>query len=154
MSDLQLEELFKTCDKKGTGQIGPEEFRELCTGFDIQPADSDAIFADLDHDGDGKVSLEDFAYGFREYLNSNMRKQKNSSAASSEAMERRNSEVQNAWSLLLAGIGEANVNKFLNTSFVLSFSVAKSLQICTTNCARAQIVQKLSPILREHSALY
>uniref|UniRef100_A0A8D8SIK4 Ras and EF-hand domain-containing protein n=1 Tax=Cacopsylla melanoneura TaxID=428564 RepID=A0A8D8SIK4_9HEMI len=116
MSDLQLEELFKTCDKKGTGQIGPEEFRELCTGFDIQPADSDAIFADLDHDGDGKVSLEDFAYGFREYLNSNMRKQKNSSAASSEAMERRNSEVQNAWSLLLAGIGEANVNKFLNTS--------------------------------------
>lgn len=113
MSDLQLEQLFKTCDKKGTGQIGPVEFRELCTGFEIQPADSDAIFADLDHDGDGKVSLEDFAYGFREYLNSNMRKQK--SNTSSDGLERRNSEVQNAWSLLLAGIGEANVNKFLNT---------------------------------------
>ncbi|KAI5699398.1 ras and EF-hand domain-containing protein-like isoform X1 [Diaphorina citri] len=119
MSDLQLEELFKTCDKKGTGQIGPEEFRELCTGFDIQPTDSDAIFADLDHDGDGKVSLEDFAYGFREFLNSDARRLKsnvNAGAMSSEGPERRNSDVQNAWSLLLAGIGEANVHKFLNTS--------------------------------------
>lgn len=118
MSDLQLEELFKTCDKKGTGQIGPEEFRELCTGFDIQPTDSDAIFADLDHDGDGKVSLEDFAYGFREFLNSDARRLKsnvNAGAMSIEGPERRNSDVQNAWSLLLAGIGEANVHKFLNT---------------------------------------
>lgn len=116
MSDLQLEELFKTCDKKGTGQIGPVEFRELCTGFDIQPGDSDAIFADLDHDGDGKVSLEDFAYGFREYLNSNSRKHKVSGGHfPSDATLRRNSDVKNAWSMLLTGIGEANVHKFLNT---------------------------------------
>ena len=66
--ELQLEQLFRACDKRWTGHIGPDEFRDLCAGFDIDPVDSDAIFNDLDHDGDGQVSLEDFAWGFRDFL--------------------------------------------------------------------------------------
>ena len=30
--------------------------------------DSDVIFADLDHDGDGKINFEDFSFGFRDFL--------------------------------------------------------------------------------------
>ena len=30
--------------------------------------DSDIIFADLDHDGDGKINFEDFSFGFRDFL--------------------------------------------------------------------------------------
>lgn len=56
MTTSQLEHLFKTCDKTGTGKIGLDDFRELCTEFDIMEADCVAIFNDLDHDGDGQVS--------------------------------------------------------------------------------------------------
>ena len=30
--------------------------------------DSDIIFADLDHDGDGKINFDDFSFGFRDFL--------------------------------------------------------------------------------------
>jgi hypothetical protein len=31
-------------------------------------ADSDVIFTDLDHDGDGQINFEDFSFGFRDFL--------------------------------------------------------------------------------------
>lgn len=61
----QLEQLFKRCDTRGTGYIDQCEFRDLCRGFEIDDADADIIFFDLDHDGDGRISFEDFSFGFR-----------------------------------------------------------------------------------------
>ena len=37
-------------------------------GFQIGNEDADAIFDDLDHDGDGRISFEDFSFGFRDFL--------------------------------------------------------------------------------------
>jgi hypothetical protein len=130
-SELQLEQLFRACDKQGTGHIGPSEFRDLCSTFDIDHDDSDTIFADLDHDGDGQISLEDFRWGFRDFLTPGSRRsslQVNSGSngrgmcmASEETIarqaetERRHSQARAAWSLLVAGVGEVNVHKFLST---------------------------------------
>jgi len=130
-NELQLEQLFRACDKQGTGLIGPSEFRDLCAGFDIDPADSDAIFTDLDHDGDGQVSLDDFAWGFRDFLTPGSRRCSvyvsagsdvtgthinNEEAVKHQAeIERRHENARNAWSQLVAGVGEANVHKFLST---------------------------------------
>jgi hypothetical protein len=130
-SEHQLEQLFRACDKQGTGHIGPSEFRDLCAGFDIDPIDSDAIFTDLDHDGDGQVSLEDFAWGFRDFLTPGSRRSSVQVSTGSnvrgisvsdedairrqEVIERRHSQARIAWSHLVAGIGEVSVLKFLNT---------------------------------------
>jgi hypothetical protein len=130
-SELQLEQLFRACDKQGAGHIGPSEFRDLCAGFDIDAADSDAIFTDLDHDGDGQVSLEDFAWGFRDFLTPGSRRSSvqvfagydvtdlhlnNEDAVKrQEEIERRHANARIAWSHLVAGVGEGNVHKFLST---------------------------------------
>ena len=57
MSQLKLEQLFHKCDRKGTGFIDHDEFRDLCSGFGISGEDADMIFADLDHDGKNKKNL-------------------------------------------------------------------------------------------------
>jgi Ca2+-binding protein (EF-Hand superfamily) len=130
-NELQLEQLFRACDKQGTGHIGPSEFRDLCAGFDIDHSDSDAIFTDLDHDGDGQVSLEDFAWGFRDFLTPGSRRSSVQVSAGSDVTgiyvnneeavkhqvetERRHENARIAWSHLVAGVGEANVHKFLST---------------------------------------
>ena len=64
----QLEQLFRQCDHRGNGFIDQSEFRDLCRGFDIADPDADIIFYDLDHDGDGRISFEDFSFGFRDFL--------------------------------------------------------------------------------------
>ena len=68
MSQLRLEQLFNRCDRKGTGFVDLDEFRNLCSGFGISAEDADMIFVDLDHDGDGRISFEDFSFGFRDFL--------------------------------------------------------------------------------------
>jgi len=130
-NELQLEQLFRACDKYGTGLIGPSEFRDLCAGFDIDPSDSDAIFTDLDHDGDGHVSLEDFAWGFRDFLTPGSRRSSVYVGVGSNAtgthvnseeavkyqaeIERRHANARDGWAQLVAGVGEASVHKFLST---------------------------------------
>ena len=68
MSQDRLENLFSKCDRRGTGFIDSQAFRELCASFDIEGDDADSIFYDLDHDGDNKISFDDFAHGFRDFL--------------------------------------------------------------------------------------
>ena len=68
MSQERLENLFTKCDRRGTGFIDSQAFRELCASFEIEGEDADFIFYDLDHDGDNKISFEDFAHGFRDFL--------------------------------------------------------------------------------------
>ena len=36
--------------------------------IDFPQTDSDVIFTDLDHDGDGRINFEDFSFGFRDFL--------------------------------------------------------------------------------------
>ena len=42
-------------------------YRNSCK-FSFFQGDSDIIFADLDHDGDGKINFDDFSFGFRDFL--------------------------------------------------------------------------------------
>jgi hypothetical protein len=130
-NELQLEQLFRACDKQGAGRIGPSAFRDLCAGFEIDTADSDAIFTDLDHDGDGQVSLEDFAWGFRDFLTPGTRRSSvqlfagcdvtglhlshEEAIKRQEEIDRRHANARIAWSHLVAGVGESNVHKFLST---------------------------------------
>ena len=67
-NNFKLEQLFKRCDTRGDGFIGQKEFRDLCRDFGIENGDADTIFYDLDHDGDGSISFEDFAFGFRDFV--------------------------------------------------------------------------------------
>ena len=67
-SKFKLEQLFRRCDTRGTGFIDQKEFRDLCRDFDIDNNDADIIFYDLDHDGDGRISFDDFAFGFRDFV--------------------------------------------------------------------------------------
>lgn len=68
MATLQLEQLFRACDTRGTGYLDREELRELCHRFSICSQDADAIFEDLDHDEDGRIDFDDFQKGFRDFL--------------------------------------------------------------------------------------
>lgn len=68
MATLQLEQLFRACDTRGTGYLDREELRELCHRFSICSQDADAIFEDLDHDDDGRIDFDDFQKGFRDFL--------------------------------------------------------------------------------------
>lgn len=68
MATVQLEQLFKACDTRGTGFLDQEELRKLCSRFSISSQDADAIFQDLDHDRDGKIDFDDFKKGFSDFL--------------------------------------------------------------------------------------
>lgn len=63
-----LEEIFLACDVRRSGYLEQEQLRELCSRFEIGQQDADALFEDLDCDSDGKITYEDFAKGFSEFL--------------------------------------------------------------------------------------
>lgn len=68
MATLQLEQLFRACDSRGSGYLDRGELRRLCHQFSISSHDADAIFEDLDHDNDGKINFTDFEKGFKDFL--------------------------------------------------------------------------------------
>ncbi|XP_076353660.1 uncharacterized protein LOC143248799 [Tachypleus tridentatus] len=68
MASAELEDLFKTYDTGGTGYLGQEELHDLCAKFGTSDQEADAIFQDLDQDGDGKINHEDFSKGFTNFL--------------------------------------------------------------------------------------
>lgn len=111
MSDVHLEDLFHECDRNGQGKIGPVEFQELCAKFDIGPSDSEVIFTDLDRDGDGQICLEDFAWGFQDFLSPD-KQDKPDKIMYHGDMQRRHSH---AWSNFIAGIGEPALQKLFHT---------------------------------------
>jgi len=114
MSDVHLEDLFYECDRNGEGKIGPEEFQELCAKFDIEPSDSDVIFSDLDRDGDGQICLEDFAWGFRDFLSPD-KQDKPTEYMPRGHLEKRNSQ---AWANFVAVIGEPALKKLFHTRYL------------------------------------
>ena len=136
-----VEQLFRRCDPKGTGYIDLEAFRDLCAGFEIGQEDADMIFADLDHDGDGRISFEDFSYGFRDFLTPgakrgsaqlgledpaspgplrqpSFRLEKMNSIVELEAqqqeMEKRHVRARSAWRHLADNLSNDDIKKFLN----------------------------------------
>lgn len=66
--DWRLKQLFDACDTKGTGYVGREDFRGICAGLGIGTADSETLFSELDHGGDGRIDYDDFVKGFREFI--------------------------------------------------------------------------------------
>ncbi|XP_060856793.1 ras and EF-hand domain-containing protein homolog [Metopolophium dirhodum] len=127
MSDVHLEDLFYECDRNGQGKIGPEEFQELCAKFDIEPSDSDVIFSDLDRDGDGQICLEDFAWGFRDFLSPGKQDKPNENRTRGE-LERRNSQ---AWSNFVSVIGEPALKKLFHTSGKKLADLYMEIQNCS-----------------------
>jgi len=128
---VRLEQLFTRCDTTGSGLIGTEEFQDLCAGFGIDEGDSDIIFADLDHDGDGKINFDDFSFGFRDFLTPGSRRGSlqlgllPSYPDSSEdllehpkikTMEVKHQRAQKAWRNFADNMGKDNIRKFLSTS--------------------------------------
>lgn len=127
MSHLRLEQLFRRCDTKGTGYIDLADFRELCHSFHIGNEDADVIFADLDHDGDGRISFEDFTFGFRDFLTPGAKRgnaqlsraplEKMDSMVEFEAkqheMERKHQAAKRAWRHLADNLCNDDIKKFL-----------------------------------------
>lgn len=67
VSDEQLRYLFDAVDTDNSGYLCKKELRELCAKFSIVAEDADAIFDDLDVDGDDQISFDDFRNGFDDY---------------------------------------------------------------------------------------
>jgi hypothetical protein len=120
-ASLRLGDLFKTCDTQGKGLIGRPEFRELCDKFGICPEDSDAIFSDLDHDGDGEIDYNDFSYGFRDFLTPGSRRgslqipnlDSKDTLHQLEEMEKKHMTAKNAWKHFTTNVGISNVQPFV-----------------------------------------
>jgi len=130
---LRLEQLFSQCDTSGTGFINGEDFRDLCGGFGIEEGDSDIIFADLDHDGDGKINFEDFSFGFRDFLTPGSRRgslqlglvpglghqsnqDENPDNPKLKSMEVKHQRAIKAWKNFADNMGKDNIRKFLSMS--------------------------------------
>ena len=67
MNSETLWDLFNACDTDGSGYIGRDEVRDICSKFSIETEDADAIFENLDRDRDGQISFDDFKEGFTDY---------------------------------------------------------------------------------------
>ncbi|CAL8109883.1 unnamed protein product [Orchesella dallaii] len=124
MHNYRIDELFKACDTKGRGVIGPDEFRELCNKFGISPSDSDVIFIDLDHDGDGSIDFEDFSHGFRDFLTPGSRRGSLQISPITDPntdlqlfeMEKRHASARSAWKHFMNNVGASNIQPFMSHS--------------------------------------
>lgn len=100
--------------------------------------DSDIIFADLDHDGDGKINFEDFSFGFRDFLTPGSRRgslqlgllpghgqgesqgglldQDHQDHPKLKTMEVKHQRAMRAWKNFADNMGRDNIRKFLSMS--------------------------------------
>lgn len=62
-SDNQLGRLFHACDLDGSGYIDQDELASICSELSV--TDLSDVFQQLDKDGDGRISIEEFAKGYR-----------------------------------------------------------------------------------------
>ena len=99
-------------------------------------ADSDIIFADLDHDGDGRINFEDFSFGFRDFLTPGSRRGSlqlgllpgheagpgslqetdHQDNPKLKTMEARHQRAMKAWKNFADNMGRDNIRKFLSMS--------------------------------------
>ena len=118
------------------GFIGREEFGDLCTSFQIEAADADVIFADLDRDGDEKIrlllrlpltirqnaminilicSLEDFTKGFCDFLGQPVQQQQRPTVPREKSRLKRQSS-SHAWRHLSERMGHDKIRQWLANS--------------------------------------
>ncbi|CAG5125199.1 unnamed protein product, partial [Candidula unifasciata] len=62
----QLDRLFQTYDLDGSGYLDQEELASMCSGLTV--SDLNDVFKQLDKDQDGRISIEEFAKGYREIV--------------------------------------------------------------------------------------
>ena len=61
---VKLDQLFSACDLDGSGYIDQSELALVCS--ELSKEDLKEVFMELDKDGDGRISVEEFAKGFAE----------------------------------------------------------------------------------------
>lgn len=62
--EQKLQQLFWACDLDGSGYIDQSELATVCT--DLSTDELNNVFEELDTDGDGRISVDEFAHGFKE----------------------------------------------------------------------------------------
>ncbi|XP_071479974.1 ras and EF-hand domain-containing protein-like [Diadema antillarum] len=66
MDQSKIQQLFDVCDLNASGYIEYEDLRELCLGNDLEISDVElgSLFDELDKDGDGRITVDEFQGGF------------------------------------------------------------------------------------------
>lgn len=62
-TDHELGQLFRTFDQDGSGYIDQERLTSICSELTV--GDLNEVFSQLDKDQDGRISVEEFAKGYR-----------------------------------------------------------------------------------------
>ncbi|XP_025087000.1 ras and EF-hand domain-containing protein homolog isoform X3 [Pomacea canaliculata] len=102
--ESRLGALFKACDLDGSGFIDQQELSRVCS--ELSTDDLRDVFAELDKDRDGRISVEEFTKGFR---------------GIAEAMETKNREkirerLRSTENLDQAGIGgQDNIEEYVGS---------------------------------------
>ncbi|RKE23252.1 oxygenase MpaB family protein [Streptomyces sp. TLI_171] len=60
--------MFRAADLDGSGELGADEYRTLFGGSRVHPAELAHGFQQLDTDGDGRITEEEFLHGFTEFF--------------------------------------------------------------------------------------
>ncbi|XP_046552322.1 ras and EF-hand domain-containing protein-like isoform X3 [Haliotis rubra] len=63
-AESKLGQLFRACDLDGSGYIDQNELQAVCS--ELSKDELVDVFSQLDKDGDGRISVEEFARGFTE----------------------------------------------------------------------------------------
>ena len=84
--------LFRVCDLDGSGYIDETELASICP--ELSPAEVKDVFRQLDKDGDGKISVDEFTRGFKEINDTIKEKERRKSraASSSDTLDETNLE--------------------------------------------------------------
>ncbi|XP_078577225.1 ras and EF-hand domain-containing protein homolog isoform X3 [Branchiostoma floridae x Branchiostoma japonicum] len=60
-----LEEIFSNLDRSGSGFIEKSDFENLCQNLELDGDEVEAVFKELDKDGDRRISLHEFTDGLK-----------------------------------------------------------------------------------------
>ena len=135
------------------GFIDRDEFAQLCGTFHIGRDDAETIFLDLDGDADGRISLDDFTRGFRDFLTPAVAVIKEPTGGGggggNKRPLRRQPSAQKAWLLFSDRIGHHNIRHFLSNSADRLYGIYEELHSRSTTGAGvpAQLVAEFDGLM-------